>query len=100
MADKETSGMDENKADEKPNNLEDFITHHYEKQKEEGRFDETSEIDNERTENFFSRAIQESRRMNKEIEKSKAKSDKLHNEFGTETMTAWRTEHAAEVNVF
>ncbi|KAK6165408.1 hypothetical protein SNE40_022341 [Patella caerulea] len=101
MADKAASGEMEVEADDKkgdsPSNLEKFITQHYERQKDEGRFDETNEIDNERTENFFSRAIEESRRMNKEINKSKAKSEKLHNEFGTERMTSWRMEHAAEV---
>lgn len=35
--------------------------------------------------------------MNKEIEKSKAKSDKLHTEFSPSLMEEWRIEHAAEV---
>lgn len=35
--------------------------------------------------------------MNQEVEKSKAKSTKLHEELGAERLAAWRQEHAAEV---
>lgn len=36
-------------------------------------------------------------RMNAEVEKSNSKLSKLEAEFGVEMMTAWKTEHAAEV---
>ena len=35
--------------------------------------------------------------MKREIEKSKAKRDKLQAEFGEEIINQWRKEHAAEV---
>ncbi|XP_002737749.1 uncharacterized protein LOC100371736 [Saccoglossus kowalevskii] len=79
--------------------LEDFVTEHYEKQKEDGRFSDTEEIDEERTKNFFDKALAASRKMNKEVAKSEDKLRKLHNELGEDTFAAWRKEHAAEVGV-
>ena len=56
----------------------------------------TDEIDDTRTEHFFSKAISESRRMNVEIEKSEAKRKQHRDEFGNRLLE-WQAEHAAEV---
>ncbi|XP_077997144.1 uncharacterized protein LOC144450423 [Glandiceps talaboti] len=88
-------------SDEEPvggSSLENFVTDHYNQQKENGKFD-TEEIDEDRAKNFFDRAIAESRRMNKEVGKSEVKLTKLHNELGSENFRAWRQEHAAEAFV-
>ncbi|OWF51287.1 uncharacterized protein LOC110449379 [Mizuhopecten yessoensis] len=94
-SDKKQTPNDANDSDEK--SLEEFITHHYQRQKENGKMDATEDIDDDRTSNFFDRAISESRRMNKEVDKSQVKLDKLSAEFGAERITAWQAEHAAEV---
>ncbi|XP_060076180.1 uncharacterized protein LOC132555836 [Ylistrum balloti] len=95
MADNDEKQTPKDDSNEK--SLEDFITHHYQQQKEDGKMDATDDIDDERTSNFFDRAISESRRMNKEVDKSQAKLDKLAAEFGIERLSAWQAEHAAEV---
>lgn len=59
--------------------------------------DSTDELTEERTANFFNRALSESTRMNREIAKSKQKLSKLQEEFGEDMINAWRTEHASEV---
>ncbi|XP_064598608.1 uncharacterized protein LOC135464948 [Liolophura sinensis] len=80
-----------------PSTLEQFIMDNYAQQKSEGRHDATADIDDDRTANFYARAIGESRRMCQEVEKSREKLEKLHSELGADKLAAWRTEHAAEV---
>ncbi|XP_052079867.1 uncharacterized protein LOC127718010 [Mytilus californianus] len=91
MADK-----DNKNSSEDGKSLEDFVTEHYQKQKDAGKMDATDEIDDERTNNFFSKALNESRRMNVEIEKSEAKMKKHREEFGNR-LSEWQAEHASEV---
>ncbi|XP_070570491.1 uncharacterized protein [Ptychodera flava] len=98
---KESPESDKEQSSERDgaSSLESFVTGHYQQQKDEGKFDDTNEIDSDRTMNFFNRAIAESRRMNKEVTKSEAKLTKLHNELGADNFLAWRKEHAAEALV-
>ncbi|XP_033729048.1 uncharacterized protein LOC117318139 [Pecten maximus] len=97
MADSDKKQTPNENNDSNGKSLEDFITEHYQQQKENGQMDATEDIDDVRTSNFFDRAIAESRRMNKEVDKSQAKLDKLSAEFGAERLSAWQAEHAAEV---
>ncbi|XP_048773574.1 uncharacterized protein LOC125678864 [Ostrea edulis] len=88
---------DHEKEDKSAKSLEDFITEHYNKQKEDGKMNATEDIDDKRALDFFSRAMSESRRMNSETVKSEQKLAKLHAELGKEKVAAWQAEHAAEV---
>ncbi|XP_045177550.2 uncharacterized protein LOC123537794 [Mercenaria mercenaria] len=87
----------ENSNNETRNSLEDFVTGHYQRQKEEGRMDSSEELSEERTQDFFARALTESRRMNAEVSKSNKKLDALHAEFGMDMINSWQEEHASEV---
>ncbi|XP_052813825.1 uncharacterized protein LOC128240885 [Mya arenaria] len=86
----------ENNADT-GSSLENFVTDHYQKQKNEGRLDSTDELSEERTQDFFARALAESRRMNGEVNKSNQKLDKIHSEFGISMVNSWQAEHMKEV---
>ncbi|KAL4217491.1 hypothetical protein ACF0H5_023940 [Mactra antiquata] len=79
------------------NSLESFVTDHYKRQKEAGNMDSTDELSDERTNDFFSRAIGESRRMNAEVNKSNKKLDAIHAEFGLDMINQWQSEHSSEV---
>merc|ERR1712038_1045424 len=96
MADQQNSNDSDSGSDtsyEVDRGLENFITHHYERQKEEGKMDTTEDISEERTNSFFERAIRESQRMSMEVERSHKKIDRLHDELGEGTFASWRNEH-------
>ncbi|RUS87612.1 hypothetical protein EGW08_004657 [Elysia chlorotica] len=79
----------------KTGGFEDFIAAQLQQQEKESK--QTDNVDTAKRDNFIARATAESERMNREIEKSKMKRDKLEAEFGEEIITQWRNEHAAEV---
>jgi len=79
------------------NGLETFITGHYEQQKQAGNMGDTDQVSQERTNNFFERAIKESQRMSMQVEKYHKRIDGLHDELGGDTFAKWRNEHASEV---
>ncbi|KAK2191052.1 hypothetical protein NP493_60g01025 [Ridgeia piscesae] len=106
MADEENAmvshPVEENETpsdDEEKKPLEDFVTAEYRKQKEEGQLQPTDQLNEQRIDAFFERAISESRRMSEEVCKSERKMSDLHMELGAETFESWRNEHAAEVLV-
>ncbi|KAH3754041.1 uncharacterized protein LOC127848929 [Dreissena polymorpha] len=96
MADKGRNADGDGQSETK-SSLEDFVTENYQKQKDEGRLDSTNELTDQRTSDFFSRALSESRRMSAEVNKSHRKLDKIHTEFGTQMVNSWQAEHMTEV---
>ncbi|KAK7507748.1 hypothetical protein BaRGS_00000713 [Batillaria attramentaria] len=89
----EPSSSNAPKSDEK--GLENFITNQLSEQR--ACQNTADNIDEEKMNRFLARALSESRRMNQEVEKSKAKISRLHGELGVDRMTEWQREHAAEV---
>ncbi|KAK2142181.1 hypothetical protein LSH36_987g00088 [Paralvinella palmiformis] len=80
--------------DETVPGIHQFVAEQYEKQREElGDVN----IEEERINNFFTRAVNESRRMSREVEKSHQQQQKLYAELGKEMFVEWRDEHAAQV---
>ncbi|CAH1788648.1 unnamed protein product [Owenia fusiformis] len=88
---------DKSAADDPKKPLADFIKEHYDKQKAEGKIAPSDDISDERANNFFNRAIQESQRMNEQTAKCNAKTKKLYEEFGKDAFESWQNEHAAHV---
>ncbi|XP_005096268.1 uncharacterized protein LOC101858483 [Aplysia californica] len=82
-------------TDGPPSNLEGFIKSQIEDQEKNSKTGDN--LDTEKRDSFIARAIAESRRMNKEIEKSKEKRSRLHAELGEKRMTEWREEHSSQV---
>ncbi|CAL1529025.1 unnamed protein product [Lymnaea stagnalis] len=78
----------------KTSNLEGFIATQIRQQEKKFQNDN---LDKEKRDRFIARALAVSRKMNKEIEKSRDKSDQLYDELGQERMDVWRSEHAEEV---
>ncbi|KAI0228889.1 hypothetical protein LSAT2_020672 [Lamellibrachia satsuma] len=85
--------------DEPIKQLEDFVTAEYRKQKEDGQLEPTDQLNEQRIDAFFQRALSESRRMSEEVCKSERKMSDLHMELGAATFESWTNEHAAEVLV-
>ncbi|XP_074641695.1 uncharacterized protein LOC141899341 [Tubulanus polymorphus] len=84
------SNNDPNSTD----NFQGFIVSEYARQMREN---ESDEVDAERTQSFFERALGETQRMNREVEKSKNKRDKLYEEFSSDKFRQWQDEHAEVV---
>jgi len=76
-------------------NLEGFIKAQIQNQERQSK--QNDNLDTEKRDSFIARAIAESRRMNKEIEKSAEKRSRLHEELGGERITQWREEHSSQV---
>jgi len=78
-----------------PSNIEGFITSHLKDQELRSKADDN--VDTEKRDSFIARAIAESRRMNKEIQKSHDKRSRLYEEFGETRLSQWREEHSSQV---
>jgi len=61
------------------------------------RSEETSIVDSERINNFFERALSESKRMSKEVFKCHTQLNDLHAELGADKFASWTADHASEV---
>ncbi|PVD39345.1 hypothetical protein C0Q70_01975 [Pomacea canaliculata] len=77
--------------------LEEFIANQQAIQRAQASNEPGENIDDGKLSQFLSRAFSESRRMNNEVEKSRAKSEKMHQILGAERVSSWCKEHAAEV---
>ncbi|XP_046581293.1 uncharacterized protein LOC124288805 isoform X1 [Haliotis rubra] len=76
--------------------LEEFIRDHYQQEKNAGKLTASDNLDEKRIDDFYNRAISESRRMNEEVVKSKQKQQQLHEELGGKNLAEWREEHASQ----
>ncbi|XP_046331878.1 uncharacterized protein LOC124115105 [Haliotis rufescens] len=77
-------------------NLEEFILDHYQQEKNAGRLIASDKLNEKRIDDFYNRAIAESRRMNEEVVKSKQQQLQLHQELGAKNLAEWRQEHASQ----
>ncbi|GFN99819.1 hypothetical protein PoB_002632500 [Plakobranchus ocellatus] len=98
IADTSDTNSNENQV-EQPSaasaSFEDFIAAQLQQQEKESR--QTDNVDTAKRDNFIARAKAESERMNREIEKSQQKRDRLYAELGAARLSEWRNEHSAEV---
>eukprot|EP00041_Stephanoeca_diplocostata_P007964 m.114027 g.114027 ORF g.114027 m.114027 type:complete len:130 (-) comp17115_c0_seq2:1675-2064(-) len=62
-------------------------------------FNDDVNVEDVRYESFIERALQESRRMEKEISKSAGKRDSVRTQVGIKNMANWTTEHANLLHV-
>ncbi|XP_072024858.1 uncharacterized protein [Amphiura filiformis] len=93
--------MDQEQCEQGGNgdSLREFIQQRYQEQKDAGNLSSSEGVSDERTNQFFQRAISESQRMSTEVARSEQRQQELYRELGAHRVHAWTMEHASEVTV-